>query len=192
MIPFVKWFAIVVAILLAALIVIGFLLPKGYAVERSITIEAPPERIHRLVGDLKRWEEWTPWREADPSLKMTFGSTTTGVGASQSWQGKSGGGELTFTASDPQTGVAYDMSFDGQIPNQGAIRYQVTPAGTVVTWAMEGEMGNIIARYMGLMMDALVGPSFEAGLTKLKEQAEAMPDPTEAEEVEPEPAAAVG
>lgn len=184
MLKMLKWFAIVLGVLLLAFVVTGFLLPSSYALERSILIQATPEQIHQLVGDLQRWPEWTPWEEMDPSVETTYGPITTGVGASQTWTSDSGGGELTFTKSDPLNGVEYAMSFNGAFPSEGVLRYEVTPTGTQVTWSMSGEMDNFISRYMGLLMSSMVGPSFETGLARLKTVAEALPamDPPMEEE----------
>jgi len=187
-----KWFAIVLGVLLLVFIVTGFLLPSSYAVERSATINASPDQIHQLVGDLRRWPEWTPWTEVDPTIQTTYGATTTGVGASQAWTGDSGGGELTFTQSDPLIGIEYEMSFDGAFFSTGVMRYEVTPTGTLVTWGMRGDMNNFIGRYMGLLMNAMVGPSFESGLAKLKAAAETLPAMDSPVEEEPGAVEAAG
>ena len=57
----VKWIAIVIVALIALFVVIGLLLPSEFYVQRKIIIDAPPEKIHVLVGDLARWPEWEPW-----------------------------------------------------------------------------------------------------------------------------------
>jgi hypothetical protein len=190
MLKLLKWAAILVAGVAVLILLVGFLLPSGYAVERSIVIAAEPARVHVLVGDLARWPEWTPWGDMDPTLETVLGEQTEGVGAGQTWTGKDGGGALTFTASDPETGLTYDMTFnEGGWVSQGVMTYDRTDAGTRVTWRFEGDVGaNPIGRYMGLAMDAFVGPAFEAGLDKLKAQVESLPPEEEpaAEEDEAE------
>lgn len=178
MVKFLKWAVIALVVLFGGIFVVGLMLPAAYSVERTVSISAPPEKVHLMVGDLTQWQEWTPWLEADPTIETTFGETTSGVGASQTWEGESGSGELTFTSSDEQSGVAYDMAFDeGTYESVGTIRYTPSSEGTTVTWTMEGEMNGVAARYMGLAMNSMVGPMFEQGLTKLKARVEAMPDP---------------
>lgn len=172
-----KWIGIVVVVLVVLFVGVGALLPSEFSVERSVVISAGPEQIHELVGDLRQWPEWAPWSEMDPSIQTTYGETTTGVGASQSWTSNSGDGELTFTMSDVQTGVVYDMSFDeGAFLCKGSLRYETAPDGTKVTWDFKGDSGwNLIGRYMGLMMDTMVGEAFTKGLDSLKAKAEAAP-----------------
>lgn len=164
----------VVIVVVVAFVGIGLLLPNAYHVERSIVIAADTPTIHALVGDLKRWPEWTPWQEADPSIRIVQGTTTSGAGAQQSWTGDSGSGELTITQSSPDTGIRYDLSFDeGAFQSEAALLYSPEGAATRVTWQMSGDAGmNIVGRYFGVMMDRMVGPMFESGLEKLKATAE--------------------
>ena len=76
-------------------------------------MQATPAQVHAFVGDLEKWDEWTPWIEDDPSIVTTFGEKTVGVGAHQSWTSESGDGELTLTQSDE---LAFRVVFDGEIP----------------------------------------------------------------------------
>ena len=178
-----KWIAIVVGALVLLFVGVGFLLPSEYHVERSVVIDAEPAQVHRLVGDLERWPDWTPWVEIDPGIETVLGDVTTGVGANQTWSGDSGTGALTFTRSDAEAGIVYDLSFnEGQYQSVGAITYEPDAEGTKVTWEMDGDSGmNIIGRYFGLMMDSMVGPPFQDGLDKLKTTVEAEPMPEETE-----------
>jgi len=169
-----KWALLVILGLIVLLFAVGLFLPGTFHVERSVDIQAPPSRVHALVGDLRAWERWTPWKDEDPTIVVDYGERTTGVGASQTWVGESGDGELTFTASDPAGGVEYAMAFDdGKYPSLGALRYEPLPDGTRVTWSMDGESNGIVGRWFGIFMDGMVGPMFESGLQKLKRAAEA-------------------
>ena len=167
-----KKFLVVLLILLIVIAAVGFLLPRSYNVAESVVIDVKPSKVHDLVGDLKRWDEWTPWKEEDPSIQVTFGPETKGVGASQSWTGKDGAGKLTFTASDPDQGVEFDLNFDGK-PAKGAIRYERVGDGTKVTWSLQGDADvPVVGGYLALAMPRLAGPMFEKGLAKLKSQSE--------------------
>ena len=124
-----------------------------------------------MVGDLNEWNTWEPWKEADPSLVVTRGEKTKGVGASQSWVGDSGDGALTFTKDSPTEGIEYDLVFDGgTYVCQSAMIYDPLEDGdTEVTWRMMGDMGTpVIGGYFALMMDSMVGEMFDKGLSNLK------------------------
>jgi len=174
MAPILKRIGIGIGLATVLVIAVGFALPSTYTISRSVTIQSDPTHIHTLVGDLHRWPDWTPWIKADPSIVVTFGDITEGVGAHQSWTDNSGGGELTFTRSDPDWGVAYDMNMDnGKYLSQSTMEYKRTDNATEVVWTMTGRNGNNpFNRYFGLMMDPMVGPMFEDGLNRLKLVAE--------------------
>ncbi len=161
-----------VGIVLGLIIIVGLFLPGNYQVTRTVEIAAGPEQIHKYVGDLKRWPEWSPWKKADPTIEITLGTITEGVGASQSWTDKTGGGSLTITQSDSQAGIAYDLFFD-EYPCQAQMSYEADGPKTRVVWEMSGEAGMpVVGGYFALMMDGMVGPMFEEGLSMLKQAVE--------------------
>ena len=155
-------------------VAIGLVLPREYAVSRSVVIEAEAEEIHGFVGDLRRWDLWGPWKEDDPTLVVTYGAKTSGIGASQSWRGRDGNGTLEFTASSPRRGVRYDLSFnDGTYRCRAAIRYHHRDGHTLVSWLMRGRMETpVLGGYAALLMEPLVGGLFDRGLANLKETVE--------------------
>lgn len=179
MLPILKRVGIGIALATILVIAVGFALPSSYTISRAVTINATPARIHTFTGDLEKWPDWTPWATADPSIVISYGDTTEGVGAHQSWTGNSGGGELTLTRSDPAWGVAYDMNMDhGKYISEATMVYENAGSATEVIWTMTGENGkNPFSHYFGLMMDPMVGPMFEDGLNRLKLEAEKS-DPT--------------
>lgn len=169
---FVRW--IVVLAVLAVLI--AFVLPRRYRVERSTTIAAQPELVFAKVGDLKLWPTWSVWHERDPGMKVNFSEPSGGVGAWTTWESKSeGNGKMTFTAIEPAKRVAYTLEFvDMHMVSTGSLALQPENGGVRVLWVSEGELGmNPIMRWMGLLFDRLIGRDFESGLAKLKRISEA-------------------
>jgi len=164
-----------IIIIIVVVVVVGLFLPTSYMVERSVVIDAPPSQIHKYVGDLKNWDSWEPWREEDPTIVIMHGQKTKGVGASQSWVGESGDGALTFTKDSPTEGIAYDLVFDGgAYVCQSAMIYDPLEDGeTKVTWTMSGDMGTpVIGGYFAMIMDKMVGETFDKGLSNLKSTVE--------------------
>jgi effector-binding domain-containing protein len=90
------------------------------------------------------------------------------------WNGEEmGNGAMTSTEYQPGKLLAYDLSFDeGKFMSKGKITIEAGDS-CKVTWTDEGDLGyNPISRYMGLLMDRMMGPDFEKGLAKLKKVAE--------------------
>jgi uncharacterized protein YndB with AHSA1/START domain len=169
----------VVLLSLAALFVlllgVGFFLPSGYSVERTVRVEAPPERIYPLIADPRQWPKWTVWNQRDPAMKVAFSGPASGPGAMWSWQSASEGtGSMEFTRVEPNRGIEYRLHFlDFDMKSSGALTLLPEAGATRVTWTNKGDVGaNPLMRYFALLMDAMAGPDFEKGLARLKALAE--------------------
>jgi hypothetical protein len=162
---------VVLAVVLAG---IGLLLPRAYKVERSALIQAPVEVVFDQVNDLKKNENWSPWKAADPTVKISYGEITAGVGASNSWTSeKSGEGTMTILESNANQDIQIRLEFKGMGAAQGYTTFSPEGDGVRVTQGFRGDQGwNLAGRYMNLMMDKMVGPYFDKGLAKLKEVSE--------------------
>ncbi len=171
----VKYLFFLILFVFSATVVVGLFLPSDYFLSRRITIAAPISAVHVYVGDLAQWESWSPWKDGDPSLLTTLGPITEGVGATSSWKGRDGEGNLIVTASDSAKGIEYDLFFDqGKWKSTARINYSVVDAtNTTVVWEMEGSVeAPVIGGYFALLMDRMVGPMYEIGLARLKERVE--------------------
>lgn len=168
--------AVLVAVLAVAA---AYLLPAEVEVRRSIHIVAPPEAVHAVIAEPRTWPDWTAWdRQRDPTAEYKFFGPASGVGAGYEWRGEEfGEGRLTLTASDPATGIEFDLEFDGgKYHSQGALRLATEADGTEATWVYRADLGlNPVSRYYGLFTDATLGPDLETGLRRLKEKVEASP-----------------
>jgi hypothetical protein len=159
------------------LLLVGFVLPGHYRVERSTVIAAKPDAVYPLVGDLKAWRLWGVWFGRDPAMRVSYSPATTEVGAWSQWKSKSqGDGKMTISATRPPVYFEYKMEFaDMGMVSRGTMALEAAPGpATRVTMAMEGDLGRSpINRWFGLFMDRLVGPDFEGGLANLKRISEA-------------------
>ena len=167
----------IVAYLIGAVVLLllaGFLLPSGYSAQRSVTINAPVDKVYPLVANVKAWTQWTVWNQRDPNMQLSYSGPDSGVGAKWAWKSKSeGNGAMEFTAAEPNKRIAYAFQMEGMSPSPGDIKFESAGNGTKVTWFMSGDAGvNPMMRWFGYFMDRLVGPDFEAGLANLKKIAE--------------------
>ena len=171
---------IVVAVL--ALLVGGVLLaaavrPDTFTVQRSATIQAPPEKVYPLIADFKRWDAWSPWEKKDPAMKRTFGATSAGRGATYAWEGNGevGRGSMEITEAVAPAKLVIKLDFVKPFEAHNLVDFALAPSGqaTHVTWTMQGPV-PYFARILHLFvdMDRMVGKDFEAGLANLKLAAE--------------------
>ena len=180
----VKRIVIGFVILAALAVVVAYLLPRHVEVSRSIEIDAPPAVVYPLVSDLRRTNEWSPWLELDPDVKITFTGPAEGVGQTMRWESEDpnvGSGSQTLTRIEPNREVETALDFGEQ--GEATASFFLAPEGaaTKVTWGLKMDLGfNPIARYFGLMFEKWIGADYEKGLAKLKTVAEAETPPVPA------------
>ena len=171
----IKWVLGVVLALALVLLVGGMMLSPKFTVLRSVTINAPPEKVYALVAEPRAWKAWSVWNQRDPGMEITYSGPPSGAGAAWAWKSKTeGDGKMTFTAADPNKRVAYDLYFpDFGTTSKGDLTFTPAGHGTLVRWAMNGDMGsNPLFRWFALFADGMVGKDFEGGLAGLKTAAE--------------------
>ncbi len=150
---------------------------RTFRVERSTTIDVPPEAVYAHLEDFPRSTSWSPWEGLDPDMSRPYAGADAGVGAVYTWTGnrKAGAGRMTITDAQAPSRVAIDLQFDKPFKSRSDTVFTVEPVGTGsrVTWTMTGPM-SLGTRLMSVVksMDALVGPDFEKGLARLKLTAE--------------------
>jgi uncharacterized protein YndB with AHSA1/START domain len=169
--------AVVLAVGIATVLVLAAGKPDTFQIQRSATIEAPPERIFPLIEDFRQWTAWSPYEKKDPAMKRTFSGADKGPGAVYAFEGNGqvGSGRLTMTETVPSSKVALTLDMIKPMQAHNNITFTLAPQGdaTTVTWAMQGQtpfLGKIF--HVIFNMDRMVGGDFEKGLADLKAAAE--------------------
>jgi hypothetical protein len=166
----------ILLVILVLLVAIGLLLPTSASVERSIVIDAPAERIFPRIDAMRAVHAWSPWAALDPSTQYAFDGPERGVGSRMTWQSGDaavGSGSQEITASMPPHEVETRLEFGGE--REGRARFVLEPLddGTRVRWRFETEFGwDLLSRYVGLMLDDMIGAAYDQGLRELKRQVE--------------------
>ena len=144
-----------------------------YSVERSVRIDAPPERIYAQIADFHNWTNWSPWEQTDPELKRSYSGAEAGPGAVYGWSGnrKAGQGRMEITDAAEPSRVHIDVTFEKPFKSRSNTLFTISPdvSGSLVTWTMTGKK-TLMTKAMGIFtsMDKLIGPDFEKGLATLK------------------------
>ena len=172
---FVLFFGLILVALAGIFAAIGLSMSNTYRIERTLVINGDRAAVHGFVGELKNWDAWTPWKAMDPEMEIILGDATSGVGATQEWEDKTGGGRLVFFSSDVETGIAYDLYFADFPKVEAGMGYEaISENSTRVSWWMAGEIPlPVIGGFFASSMEYQVGPMFDTGLQNLKEAVEA-------------------
>jgi hypothetical protein len=172
-----KTILLVLALLVAGVLIFAATRPDTFTVQRSIAINAAPEKIFPLINDFKRWNAWSPYEKLDPDMHRTFSEPASGVGATYAWssEGDAGAGSMKITETTVPTKLALDLDFIRPMETRNNVEFTLQPAasGTQVTWAIRGPV-PYVAKIMHLFfnVDKMIGGDFEKGLADLKAAAE--------------------
>jgi hypothetical protein len=163
--------SIIGGVLLAFVLLAGFVLPKHVYVARRVLIDAPAELIFPDVGTVATWPEWTDWnKESDPE----YDPKPEGPNKLTWTKSQGGPGEQVITESDPAKGIKYKIEIDGgKFLVEGRLAFKADGTRTYVTWIDSMDfMHSYVGRYMGATMNMMLGPKIEKSLLSLKRRSE--------------------
>lgn len=170
-----------IVVLVLGTIGVGFLLPASATVERSIVIARAPATVFTVLHGFRHVRAWSPWVALDPGMAIMFEGPVAGVGARVQWssdQESVGGGSQEIVESEPHRRITTRLRFSGsEREHRAQFEFEPQDQGraTRVTWRMQAEFGaHPLDRWVGLMLDRMVGPDYERGLARLKSHVESL------------------
>ena len=173
-----KWIVGFAVVAVVVVLTLAAMKPSNFIVERSVTINAPPEKIAPLINDFHNWNTWSPWAKLDPTMKTTFSGPPSGVGSVYEWEGNSkvGKGRMEMRVVHPIK-LSIKLDFLKPFEAHNTADFVLQPQGdnvTRVTWVMYGPLTFIPGKLMSVFttMDAMIGDDFQRGLANLKAAAE--------------------
>ena len=173
----IKTLALAVVALVAAVLLYAATRPDTFRVERSVTIQAPPDKVFALINDFHQWERWSPWENIDPAIRRSYSGAASGKGAVYEWSGNNevGHGRMEIVESSAPSKAVLQIHFIKPFEARNTVEFTLAAQGgaTTVTQAMYGP-SPFISKLMGLFfsMDKMVGEKYEQGLATLKAIAE--------------------
>jgi uncharacterized protein YndB with AHSA1/START domain len=165
--------AVILAVAIAAVLILAATKPTTLRVQRSVSINAPPERIFSLISDFHQWVTWSPYEQKDPAMKRTYSGAERSRGAVYAWDGDKnvGSGRMEILDVSAPSKIVIKLDFFKPFEGHNTAEFTMLPQGdgTHVTWLMHGPanfMSRLIQVFMNL--DNMIGKDFEAGLANLK------------------------
>ncbi len=151
------------ALLLATLLLAGYLLPSTWEASAERRIDAPPERIMSHLETPEAWRAWTPW----PDSGLVREGPARGAGARVAWDAPElGRGSFTLLEVIPTRAVTYEVRVGDHMRTRGHIELVPDGAATVVRWTETGDLGpnplmGYWARFMPEAQSAELAKSLE-------------------------------
>jgi uncharacterized protein YndB with AHSA1/START domain len=165
--------AIVLAIAIAAILVLAATKPDTLRVERTVVVNAPPEKVFPLIVDFHQWLNWSPWEGRDPQMKRTYSGAERGKGAVYAWDGNKnvGAGRMEILEVGSPSKILIKLDFLKPFEAHNFAEFTMQPQGgaTNISWVMHGP-ARFMSKVMQVFMnfDRMIGKDFETGLTNLK------------------------
>lgn len=145
----------------------SLLLPGQVRVERQAIIDATSEQVMELASSSAGYQQFNPFRTADPNLKITPFGPAAGIGSGFHFDGKGGKGSQTVAAITANS-VRYQIDMGPMGRPVQTIKTNPTRDGLLVSWSMDANLGiNPVHRVFGLFMGRMIGSTLQQGLTNL-------------------------
>jgi carbon monoxide dehydrogenase subunit G len=159
------------------LLLVGVMLPDSVRIERQIQIKASPEHIFPSLNNLQSFHQWSPWSEITHN-QYTFSGPAAGVGSRMAWRtqaAEKNQGDMEIILSEPNQQVQSKLDFGGK--GGGITSFILSPGQsfehTQLLWRFDADFGwDLYGRYIGLLLDKMIGSSYEQGLKNLKQRIE--------------------
>lgn len=166
----------ILAGLIIALLLIAFLMPKAYNIEKNIIILRPAAEVKMKIADLNYYSQWNPWQQSDPTAKHMVTGTAGTPGHQYSWVGKKVGvGNLTLQSQDDKH-VHFNLEILKPWKTKAKDNWLFEPWGdgseTKVTWQNSGPLPWPMARLMSPLINKNLNHQFTTGLSNLKKMCE--------------------
>ncbi|MDE0472534.1 MAG: SRPBCC family protein [Ekhidna sp.] len=135
-------------------------------VEQSINIEAPADKIYKVISDFNDWKPWSPWLLMEPKAKVTIAADS----KSYEWEGsRIGSGRMKITEAKENKFISYDLDFLKPRKSHANTNFTLSQEGdtTKATWKMDSSLPFFLF-FMKKMIKAYIGADYERGLEMLK------------------------
>jgi uncharacterized protein YndB with AHSA1/START domain len=168
---------ILLAVALGCFLLYVAMKPGACTISRELDIQASPESLFIYINNSRKMNEWMPWQDSDPGVKMEYSGPDEGVGSKSAWDspGKMGTGNAVVIESRLNQSVKTQLTYTKPMEMSQIAEVTLTPVegGTRVKWSVDGHNGFVF-KLMGILMNVekMVGGEFEKGLAKFKSIAE--------------------
>ena len=163
-----KYIFLLLLLSLVALSIFMATQKSDFNVERSKFINSPKPAVYNYVNDYKNWGDFASWTVENTEIKISYPQKTIGTGASYSWEGKEGDGQMRTVFVKENDSISQKMDYNG---TTAAVSWSFTDTvgGTKVSWKSNGKMSFFFKIYAALNggVDKVIGTMYEKSLANL-------------------------
>jgi uncharacterized protein YndB with AHSA1/START domain len=160
-------------LLLAGTIGFGLFGSNTYRVVRSIKINAPPEKVWMVIGDLDNWGEWFPWDFPLASYVTSLSNTE----HTAEWGTVDGKGSGTIKTNQVKSPERICVTITTRIQSdkfttRDCLSLTTDHATTQLTWETTGKYNGFGSRALGAITDHFIARPSRQALENIKTTAE--------------------
>ncbi len=172
-----KGIFIVLGVIIALLLIFSSTQPNKIEVKESIIINVPSSIIFNELGDFKRWDNWSVWKQKDSNMTFEYSENMGEIGAFSKWKSTVlGNGQQEIIELKENEYIKTEMEFEGwDGKNYAAFNLEKVESGTKVIWNFEGAETPFYMNLMNTFMKFMLEDSYKKSLKNLKEYIESMP-----------------
>lgn len=165
--------------LIALVLLVSAIVDGKNQFERTVSINATPEKVWSHTSSLKAMDTWSPWSKLDPDMKKVWTGTTGQPGEKNSWEGneEAGKGYQEVLKVDHQnrqidTKIVFLTPYESE--NFATVKVVPEGSGSKATWTFSNEIPYPWT-FTKLIwnLDEMIGKDYEEGLNNLKRLSEA-------------------
>ncbi|PIF46440.1 polyketide cyclase/dehydrase/lipid transport protein [Chryseobacterium sp. 52] len=174
-----RWTIIVLASILIIWMAAAALISGDCVYEKSITINAPAEKVWRHTNTLKAMDQWSPWNDIDPGMKKNWTGTTGQPGEKLCWaseKDEAGKGCQEIKKIDAAgKRIDTDIQFLAPYKREAGSYVKIVQEGngSKVTWGFTSKIPfpfTVMKVFMN--MENAIGKDYQKGLLRLKDLSE--------------------
>lgn len=172
-----KVIGVILLLIIAFVLIAGIFVSKTYHLEKSISINAPKEKVWSNVNSLQKMMKWTPFLDRDPNAQGSYEGQEGAVGSVYRWKGNKevGEGNQTITKIDGPNSILTHLSFIEPFSGEADAYMNLTDegGGTKATWGFDTKYAypmNVMQLFIN--MDEMMGAEYDKGLSRLKKISE--------------------
>lgn len=174
-----RFFLILILVLLVGFLVLCMTSPSELKVERSTTMAAPKAAVWEQIVKFNNWSNWSPWKEQDTTIVVDITGVDGQPGSVYHYVGKTSGEGATTNTGVTDGEMKYEMNFIKPFKATADGYYRVVEEGgkTKVTWYFHQNHGFFMRGFAAIMgIEKMLIKSFDRGLELMKNYTETHKD----------------
>jgi effector-binding domain-containing protein len=148
----------------------------SYDVAVTQQIPAPESLLFEQVNELRNWQLWGPWNEADPEMSVSYGAISAGEGASYAWKSEiEGNGSISTQKTVKNDTILQKITFETPLGDSNSNVYWYFSSKEIgvtnITWGMKGNHSFLEKLFLSFQeepFDKSLERMFEKGLVNMK------------------------